>query len=148
MAELAADRAGEIKVKEMSLAEDRFEVAAEEIQNEYVAEQVPWAIVEKHGGDKLPGVGVAHTAITDAEVIANEPGLIGFEKKLHGKDRQVCADQRQENYPLALRPGLRVGRVLSAGQMHRPRVSQRRRIVDSEIGSYVHARKLLHARFL
>src|SRR5438552_3934993 len=125
MAELAADRAGEIKVKEMSLAE--------ELQNEYVAEQVPWAIVEKHGGDKLPGVGVAHTAITDAEVIANEPGLIGFEKKLHGKDRQVCADQRQENYPLALRPGLRVGRVLSAGQMHRPRVSQRRRIVDSEI---------------
>ena len=148
MAELAADCAGEIKVKEMSLAEDRFEVAAEEIQNEYVAEQVPWAIVEKHGGDELPGVGVAHTAITDAEVIANESGLIGFEKKLHGKDRQVCADQRQENYPLALRPGLRVGRVLSAGQMHRPRVSQRCRIVDSEIGSYVHARKLLHARFL
>src|SRR5947208_9585375 len=108
----------------MSLAQDRFEVAAEEIQNEYVAEQVPWAIMEKHGGDKLPGEGVAHTAITDAEVIANEPGLIGVEKKLDGKDRQVCADQRQENYTLALRPRQRVGRGVTAGQMQLVRVAQ------------------------
>ena len=79
----------------MSLTEDQFEVAAKEVQDEHVAEQVPWAIVEKHGGDKLPGVGIAHTAITDAEVIANEPRLIDFEKKLRGKDGQVCADQRQ-----------------------------------------------------
>jgi len=51
--------------------------------------------MEKHGGDKLPGVSVAHTVITDAEVIANEPGLIGFEKKLRGEDSQIRADQRQ-----------------------------------------------------
>ena len=50
----------------MSLTEDQFEVAAEEVQDEHIAEQVPWAVVEKHGSDKLPGVGVAHTVVADA----------------------------------------------------------------------------------
>src|SRR5207245_8060878 len=48
------------------------------------------------------------------KIIANESGLIRIKKKWNNKDRQVCADQRQETYPLALSPGLRVGRVISA----------------------------------
>src|ERR1700739_3409656 len=54
MAKLAADSTGQIEVKEMSLAEDQFKIAAEEIQNQHVAEQVPRPIVQKHGGKKLP----------------------------------------------------------------------------------------------
>jgi hypothetical protein len=81
--------------------------------------------VQKHGGDKLPGISVADAAITQAEIIANESRLIKLDTQLRDKDRQVRADQDQQDKALALRPTLRVGRSFATRQTHFARVSQR-----------------------
>jgi hypothetical protein len=109
----------------MSLPENRFKIASEKIQDEHVSEQMPRAVVQKHRGDKLPGISVADAAITQAKIIADESRLIEFDTQLRDKDRQVRADQGQQDEALALRPTLRVGRRFPARQTHFARVSQR-----------------------
>jgi len=68
---------------------------------------------------------VADAAITQAKIIADESRLIKFDTQLRDKDRQVRADQGQQDEALALRPTLRVGRRFPARQTHFARVSQR-----------------------
>ena len=83
MAELPADRAGQIKIKEVSLAKNRFDVAAENIKDEHVSQEMPRTVVKKNGGDELPGIGVVHAAVAEGEIIGNETRPIIFQKKLH-----------------------------------------------------------------
>ena len=53
---------------------------------------MPRAAVQKHRGDKLPGISLAHPAITQAKVSANESRLIVFDKELRDEDRDIRAD--------------------------------------------------------
>src|ERR1700716_1584903 len=99
MAKLAGQCAGEIKKKELPLADDRFHVSPEQIKQEHVPEQMPWPIVQKSGGDELPPVGVVQPAIAQREILADEPGLVGIEEKLRDEDRDIYPDQAQQNDP-------------------------------------------------
>ena len=92
MPELATDRTSEIKIKKMALANNRLDVAAEKVKHERVQGEMPWAIVQEHGANKLPGVGVAHGAIADAEIVAHETRLRRFQKKLRNKRNDIRAD--------------------------------------------------------
>src|ERR1700716_3208704 len=104
MAKLAGQCAGEIKKKELPLADDRFHVAPEQIKQEHVPEQMPRSIVQKSGGDELPSVSVVQSAIAQCEILADEPGLVGIEEKLRDKHRDVYPDQAQQNDPRPLNP--------------------------------------------
>jgi hypothetical protein len=95
MAELTRECAGEIKKKELPLADDRFHVSPEQIKQEHVPEQMPRPIVQEGGGDELPPVGFVQPMIAQGEILADEPGLVGIEEKLRDKHRDVYADQAQ-----------------------------------------------------
>src|SRR5206468_64219 len=126
-------RSGEIKKEELALTDDRFHVAPQQIKEKHVPEQVPRAIVQKRGADELPTVGRAQPAIAQRQILADESGLVGIEEKLGDKNREVCADQAQENDagPLNPAPGRR--RRFSAGEAHESRVSQRKFVVDGVV---------------
>ena len=108
----------------MALPENDFQVASEQIQDQHVAQQVPRPVVQKHGGKKLPGVSVAHTRIAQAEISADRSGLVHFEKQLRHENSEINTEKCEERNALAFGPRLRVGRTLSTGQTHLPRVSQ------------------------
>ena len=130
MTQFSCDRARKIQEEKLPLPNDRFHVAAEQIQNEHVPDQMPRPVVQEDGGKKLPSVGRMNTAITQAEVLADEAWLVGFEKKLGDKGSDIYADQSEQNYPWPLRPRPGERRGFSAGQAHIMRVSQRKFVVD------------------
>ena len=130
MTQFARKRARKIKKKKLPLADDRFHVAAEQIQNEHVSEQMPGPVVQEDGGKKLPSISRVNAAIAQAEVLADEAWLIGVEEKLRDECDDIYADQSEQNDARPLRPAPGERRGLSAGQAHVPRVSQRKSVVD------------------
>ena len=104
MAKLAADRSSQIKIKEMALAKNGFDVAAEQIKDEQIAEETEGAVMEKDGGDKLPGVSVVHAAIAEGEIFADKTRLIAFEEKLRDEGGRIRGNQREQNNPVGLSP--------------------------------------------
>src|ERR1700716_3266819 len=120
MAELTRDCAGEIKKKELPLADDRFHVAPEQVEQEHVPEQMPRPIVQKGGGDELPPVGFVQPAIAQREILADEAGLVRVEEKLRDKHRDGYPDQAEQNDPRPLNPAPRSGRRFPAREAHVP----------------------------
>ena len=76
----------------MALAENGFDIAPKQIEQGHVPEEMPWAVMQKHRGNELPGVSVVHTAIVNAEVIVDEARLGSFENKLRNKNTNVDAN--------------------------------------------------------
>jgi hypothetical protein len=124
---------GEIKEEELTLSDDRFDIAAEQIEKKHVPEQMPGAIVKEGGGKELPSIRVAKTPIAQGKILPNEPGLIGIEKKLGDEDGDIQADQSEQHNPWPLGPAPRYGRRFLAGQAHVPSVSQPKLIVDEVV---------------
>src|SRR3954447_7539069 len=118
MTELASDCAAEIKIKELTLPKDRFEVATKQVKNQHVSEQMPWTGVQKHCGNELPCVGVANARVAERQKRPDESRAGSVNYHLRRKNDQVDADERQQGNSLALRPSPRVGRRFSAGQAH------------------------------
>src|ERR1700730_873258 len=92
MTKFPRERSGEIQVKKVALTENGLEVASQKIENEHVTEQMPWPVMEKHGGDELPRVCVVHAALAHGQIIADETRLVDVEKKLCDKNREVEGD--------------------------------------------------------
>jgi hypothetical protein len=86
--------------------------------------------VQEDGGKKLPPISRVNTAITQAEVLADEAWLIGVEENLRAECDNICADQPEQNHAWPLRPTPGERRGLSAGQAHVTRVSQWKSVVD------------------
>ena len=124
MAQLSRRHAREIQKEKLPLANDRFHVAAQQIQDEHVSNQVPRPVVQESGGKELPSVGRVNAAIAQSQVFADEPRLIGVEKNLRDKRDDIQPDQAEQNYARALRPAPGERRRFSAGQAHVTRVSQ------------------------
>src|ERR1051326_7866513 len=120
MAQLAGERSSEIEKKKLALADDRFDVAAEKIEEEHVPEQMPRAIVKKRGRDKLPAVSGTQALVAQREILANKSRLIGVEEKLGDKNRDVRADQSKKNDSRTPDPTPGGPRRLSAGEVHVP----------------------------
>src|ERR1700731_3188160 len=104
MAEFTRERAGKIKKEELPLADDRFHITPEQIKQEHVAEEMPWPIVQKSGGEELPAVGGPEPAIAQREIFTNKSWLVGVEEELRDKDGDVQSDQSEQNDPRPLRP--------------------------------------------
>src|SRR5438034_4499867 len=120
MAELTGEGAGEIKKKKLPLADDRFHVAPEQIKQEHVPEQMPRAVMQKSGCNKLPAVSVVQPAIAQHKILADEPRLVHIEEKLGDKHRDVCPDQAQQNDPRPLNPAPGSRRRFPAREAHVP----------------------------
>ena len=58
--------------------------------------------MQKHRGDKLPRICVAHAAMADSEVIANKSRLIKIDNQLAEENEGVYADEKRQNNLLAL----------------------------------------------
>jgi hypothetical protein len=95
MPKFSPDRSRQIKIKKMSLPKNALQISSEQVQDEHVSEEVPGPAVEEHRRDKLPGIGIANSAIADAKIIPNKTRLKGIEKKLGDKEGDIDANQRQ-----------------------------------------------------
>ncbi len=81
----------------MPPANDRLDIASEEVKDEHVPDKVPGAPVQEDRGADLPGVRAAQAIVTQAEIIAREARLICFEKKLRDEGGDIRADQPEED---------------------------------------------------
>ena len=108
------------------------EIASEQIQKQHVPEQIPRAVVQQHGGKKLPAIRLAHAALTEGEVVANESRIVILQDKLCDESDDICGDDREQSDALLLRPSAREGRWLSTGEPHITRLSQTDFLVDLE----------------
>src|SRR5437016_276077 len=89
MTELATNRATQEQVNKMPLAENRLQVASENIEDQHVSQEMPRTAVEKHCRDELPRVGVVNAPIAQCEIIADEARLKRIEKKLGNETGDV-----------------------------------------------------------
>ncbi len=64
MPEFASDRTTQKQIQKVALAENRFEVASENVQDQHVSQEMPRTAIEQRGGDELPCVSIVNTAIT------------------------------------------------------------------------------------
>src|SRR2546423_13659919 len=96
MTELAGQCSGQIKEKELALTDNRLDVAAEQIEEEHVAEQMPRAIVEKSGGEELPPVGRAQPLIAQSQILAGGSWVVSVEEKLRHENGYVRADPSEK----------------------------------------------------
>ena len=62
MPELAADCAAQKQIQKMALAENGFQVAPENVQDEHVSQEMPRAAIKQRRGDELPRVSIMNTA--------------------------------------------------------------------------------------
>ena len=76
----------------MPLAENRFDVAPQDIKDEQIAKEMPRVGIEQHRGDKLPRVSILNAVLTERQVILDEPGLECVEKKLGDETGNVQRD--------------------------------------------------------
>ena len=92
MAELARDRSREIEEKKIPLTQDRLHIASKQIEDDGVAEKMPWPVVQEESGDELPGISRLNTAFAEREKVVNDAGLGRFEEKLGHECGHVRAD--------------------------------------------------------
>src|SRR4051794_27588768 len=100
----------------MFLTKDRLQVATEQIKNDDVAEQMPRAGVQKHGGDELLGIRVGYSLVADSEIGRDEARVEAFDEKLRDERSRVYADEREQNDPLLPHPMLRRRREFPSRQ--------------------------------
>src|SRR5437899_13080528 len=104
MPKLATDRAAQEEIEKMSLAQNRFDIASENVQDEQVPEKMPRAAIQQRRGHELPGVSVVNSAIAQRQIIADEPGFECVEKKLGNETGDVESDQPAQNNVPAFLP--------------------------------------------
>jgi len=71
--------------------------------------------MQERGDNKLPSIGVAHTAVANTKIIANKTRPICFEKKLHRKNRDIEREQGEQDNARLLAPAPGKGKLLSPG---------------------------------
>src|SRR5207248_420649 len=118
MAQLARERAGEIKKKKLPLTNDRFHVTPEQIKQQHVPEQMPRSIVQERRGEELPSISGPKSAIAQGKVFPNKSRLVGVKKELRDKESDVQPDQAEQDDPRPLRPAPGRRRRFLAGQAH------------------------------
>lgn len=82
MPKLAADRAAKEQVKEVVLAENRFEIASENVENDDAGEEVPRIAEKQRRGHELPRICSMQAAIAQRQKFAHKLGLVCVQKKL------------------------------------------------------------------
>src|SRR6202011_4894584 len=97
MPEFASDRTTQKQIQKVALAENRFNVASENVQNQHVPQEMPRTAIEEHRSDELPCVSIVNTAITQRQVIAHEAGRKRIEKQLSNETGNVQPDQGEQN---------------------------------------------------
>ena len=97
MPEFTTDLAAQEQIEKVPLAEDRFHIAAENIENEKIPEEMKGVAIQKRRGQELPRVRFVNTSIADRQIIRNEAGLKRVQEKLGYKCGDVQREDRAQN---------------------------------------------------
>jgi hypothetical protein len=124
MTELAADRAEKIKIEEMLLPDDCFDITADEEKHEHAGSELEDARVQKHRAKKLPGIRLIDPAVTQAEIFRDHRWLVNLQELLSDEGSEIESEKSSENEALAWPPTRRGRRCLSTGQAHGAKLSQ------------------------
>src|SRR5205807_1218428 len=82
MTKLTTNRTTPEQIKKVSLAENRLEVASENVEDQHVSQEMPRITIEEHRSNELPRVGIVNTPIAQREIITDEARLERIQKKL------------------------------------------------------------------
>ena len=74
--------------------------------------------MQKHGGKKLPAVGLAHAALTQGEIVANKCWVVTLQDHLHGENDDVRHHQAEQRDAMLSRPPACESRRFPAGEAH------------------------------
>ena len=84
---------------------------------------MPGSGLQKHGGEKLPGVRVVDATIAQGKIITDKASVVILQQQLRNENCDVCADESHQNDPLLLGPAPCERRGFSSGKAHLERVS-------------------------
>src|ERR1043166_3772312 len=104
MTELAADRARQKQVEKMTLTENRFDIAAENVQDEKIAEKMPGIFMQQRGRQELPGMCRLNSVFAEHQIVAHKSRFERVEKKLSDERGDIQSNEREQRDRFALLP--------------------------------------------
>ena len=92
MAQLAGERSCQVKEEKLPLANDRFDIAPEQVKEEHVPEQMPRTVVQERRRNELPAIRRTQAVVAQRQIFSDESGLIRVQEKLGDENREVRAN--------------------------------------------------------